>query len=74
MYFAESLVSSDNDEQDWSDWDEADDAEPTQSLFSTEMFPSTRQALDYDSEHHGFDLRQFRQQVRLQPLFPSGER
>lgn len=66
MSFSDTVDT--DDEKDWSDWDESDDAEPTQCLFSADVFPSSRQALDHDTEHHGFDFRQFRQQVRLQAL------
>ena len=71
MSYALAAASSDDEEQDWSDWDEADDAEPTQSLFCTDILPSAREALDHDTKHYGFDLRQFIRQVRLSPVAQS---
>lgn len=69
----------DNNQQqhdsDWEDWDAAagaggaegedeEENDATRSLFDSSVLPSPAAALEYDAATHGFDLRQYRRQVR----------
>ncbi|EIN12179.1 S-adenosyl-L-methionine-dependent methyltransferase [Punctularia strigosozonata HHB-11173 SS5] len=49
--------SEDDEDENFSDWvDEEADRVPCQSLFDDTKFPSSKEALAYDSKTHGFDL------------------
>jgi len=51
---------------DWDDWHDDDDAEDaTRSLFSDTVLPSPEACFAHDAEKHGFDIRDFRVQVRV---------
>ena len=53
------------DREEWEDWGDAGDADadPVKSLFCDKMFATAEEALAFDAEKYGFDLRRYRQQV-----------
>lgn len=59
---------NDDGVNDWEDDEEEMDEEPTKSLFSDKVLASPEAALQYDAQHHGFDLRQFALKVRCRAL------
>lgn len=48
---------------EWSDWGDEDSGVTTKSLFSSQLFPSAVDAMNFDAAEHGFDLRAVQQQV-----------
>ena len=50
--------------QEWDEWEEDEEEQQAQSLFSDALLPTPEAALEHDATHHGFDLREYRQQVR----------
>lgn len=75
----EEAVSTTNAEEEgddaWEDWEaEADDGageDTTQSLFDGTTLPSVNAALQYDTDKHGFNLRELRSKVRRRLLTAS---
>jgi hypothetical protein len=69
MEDSQSSAASDaeaaQDDGGWSDWEEEgeEDAEPAKSLFCDEMLKSPEQAIQYDAENFGFDIRAFATQA-----------
>lgn len=52
-------------DEEWDEWDgdeEEDDA--TKSLFSDTVLPNPEAAFAYDGQNHGFDMRQYKYEVR----------
>lgn len=49
----------------WEEWDGAEDEEDdaAKSLFSDTVLPNPEAAFDYDAQHFGFDIRQYRIEV-----------
>lgn len=51
------------EEEEWEDWEE-DERQAVRSLFSSETFATVEEALDFDANTHGFDLKTWRAEVR----------
>jgi hypothetical protein len=55
------LDLEDVEDEDWDEWEETEEA--VQSLFCATVLPSAGEAIEYDAQNFGFDLRQFAKQV-----------
>ena len=62
-----SESGDEEEEGDWEEWesDGGDEGEPAMSLFCGTKCASPEAAMDYDAQHHNFDIRQFAIKHRL---------
>lgn len=51
------------EDENWEDWEE-DESDVVKSLFSAETFPTVDEALKFDANINGFDLKKWREVVR----------
>jgi hypothetical protein len=64
MSDSENSVSDVASQQDWEEWED-DESSAVKCLFSDDTFPNIDAAIDFDKNTNAFDLREWRQQVRL---------